>query len=518
MFRLQSMGGRSSRKLLDLEPHHIDEYPFTGLADVTQPFGGTGISDTGLYWQIPRSGGTTLKTILGTCLNRVQASRVARDHCDVTDDDLHLCQTSFGRYVNADPSDDPGIERSHRLELVGSGLADVLVSSRLLHVSELFDEEHHHGRAFTVFRHPVQRTASTFYYLQNAEWERQYSPELKTMSLSDFAGLESTANDWMVRWLTGKNAEVLTRSDLEFAKELLRRKFLVLLTDEMKTSVTRLASYMGWSIDAEMMGCVEQHSTRAGGANKSAQGGGGRPPLEPGTDDYEALLNINRFDVELYEYAQELFVSQWSAVQDRAKEHGQARPASLATGEESDDKSTADNKKSLLGMFARHEKNEPANDQDQQADNQDEQGETVDTSTAQVTETDQSANPVRQHGVIASAEDQLQASVVSPPPGSTVTEAARGLEQPAQSQTQPSTGSDNASSIQDQPSSEQHGLVSRETRALVADTTLVKKGNHVVNTYEMDMVEMKRRAQVALQAHKRRLGAAVEPPALDSLH
>ena len=46
-----------------------------------------------------------------------------------------------------------------------------------------------------------------------------------------------------------------------------------------------------------------------------------RRSLEPGTDDYEALLNINRFDVELYEYALELFVAQWTTIQDRAKEH-----------------------------------------------------------------------------------------------------------------------------------------------------------------------------------------------------
>lgn len=55
MFRLQSMGGRFTRKLLDLKPEHIDEYPFNGLADVTQRFGAgrKGITDTGLYWQIP---------------------------------------------------------------------------------------------------------------------------------------------------------------------------------------------------------------------------------------------------------------------------------------------------------------------------------------------------------------------------------------------------------------------------------------------------------------------------------
>ena len=542
MFRLQSMGGRFTRKLLDLKPEHIDEYPFNGLADVFQPFGGRkGITDTGLYWQIPRSGGTTLKTILGTCLNRVQASRVARDHCDLTDDNLHLCQTTFGRYVNADPSDDPGIERSHQLDLVGSGLADVLVSSRILHVSELFDEEHHHGRAFTVLRHPVERTASTFYYLQNAEWERQYSPELKTMSLADYAQLESTANDWMVRWLTGKHAEVLTRSDLEFAKELLRRKFLILLTDEMKTSVTRLASYMGWSINDDMMGCIDQHSTRTGGANKS--GAADRPPLEPGMDDYEALLNINRLDVELYEYAQELFVAQWSTIQDRAKEHGMdlpPPPSSLASSPTDDinTKSTTTAKKGLFGFLQRNGKNEhPQDQQDEIANNE---------STAKAIETTNTATPLVQHGIIATDEVLLEASVGSATPGSTVAEAARFLGKEVQAPPTPQAAGSNGVSDQEQPSAyakDQHGVVERQTQADAADTTIVSKGHRVVqtqvlgsrqtpenytsdktivnkghnivHTQEMNMSnemnEMKRKALVVLQEHKRRLGAGGNP-------
>ena len=518
MFRLQSMGGRFTRKLrklLDLKPEHIDEYPFTGLADVTQRFGDgrKGNTDTGLYWQIPRSGGTTLKTILGTCLNRVQASRVARDHCDLTDDNLHLCQTTFGRYVNADPSDDPGIERAHKLDLVGSGLADVLVSSRILHVSELFDEEHHHGRAFTVMRHPVERTASTFHYLQNAEWERQYSPELKTMSLADYAQLESTANDWMVRWLTGKHAEVLTRSDLEFAKELLRRKFLILLTDEMKTSVTRLASYMGWSIDDGMMGCIDQHSTRTGGANKSTQQeGAGRPPLEPGTDDYEALLNINRFDVELYEYAQELFVEQWSTVQDRAKEHGKnlppppppPSPSSLASSPADDTESATSAKEGLFGLFHRSGEKERQDQQDESIINE---------SSAETAETTNSVTPVGQHGIIATDEVLLDAGVGSATPGSTVAEAARLLGKEAQTPPTPQAAGSNRVDVQEQPSAYanakgQHGLVERQAQEDNVDTTIVKKGHRVIQTQEVSMAnEMKRKARVVLQEHKRRLGA-----------
>jgi len=525
LFRLQSMR-RTARKLLELTPEHIDQYPFTGLADVAHPFGRGAATDTGLYWQIPRSGGTTLKTILGTCLNKVQASRVARDHCDLTDDNLHLCQTTFGRYVNADPSDDPGIERSHRLDLIGSGLADVLVSSRILHVSELFDEEHHHGRAFTVLRHPVERTASTFHYLQNAEWERQYSPELKTMSLPDYAQLESTANDWMVRWLTGKHAEVLTRSDLEFAKELLRRKFLILLTDEMKTSVTRLASYMGWTVTDDMMGCIEQHSSKSGGANQSSNGGAARPPLEAGSADYEALLNINRLDVELYEYAQELFVGQWAAIQDRAKEHGKSHPPPAASSA-GDETATTSTKKGLFG-FLRNDKPPTNQDQQDQADEaptETSAAETsAETSTPEAIENTETTAVVQQHGLVVNTKDGDDdefslAGVGSATPGSTVAEAARNLEQRAGSSSAPAAAGTEKAAVPDQTpqGDEQHGLVSRQTQQVAADTSAVPSNtwkHSVVHTQEMDMAQqMRRKAQLVLGQHKRRLSPEEAPPA-----
>eukprot|EP00521_Asterionellopsis_glacialis_P007786 CAMPEP_0195285114 /NCGR_PEP_ID=MMETSP0707-20130614/3060_1 /TAXON_ID=33640 /ORGANISM="Asterionellopsis glacialis, Strain CCMP134" /LENGTH=514 /DNA_ID=CAMNT_0040344557 /DNA_START=160 /DNA_END=1704 /DNA_ORIENTATION=+ len=313
--RLRGGGSRALSRAL-LTPESVDQYPFSNFLNVDEPppkHSKKGVG-TGFYWQIPRSGGTTLKHIMGTCLGKVQAARTSADYCDIHSDTLSTCQTKFGEYVNADPSDHGGIQRADHLNLIPSGLSDVIVSSRILHASTLFDEEHK-GRLFTIFRDPIERAVSTFYYLRNAEWERNYRPEFKSMSLLEYAALPDTSSNWMVRWLTGKNADPdLTKDDLEFCKELLRRKFLVLLTDEMSSSIQRLLHYMDWAdipknkFD-ETKQCLKESIHKETGLNQAKH-----PTPEKGSAEYEALRRINHLDLELYEYAQELFVEQWSVL------------------------------------------------------------------------------------------------------------------------------------------------------------------------------------------------------------
>jgi hypothetical protein len=302
---------RFHRTLLTLSLEHVGQYPFDNFLEVSDVL--TQEKTVGFYWQVPRCGGTTLKHIMGTCLKRVQAARAAADYCDMNSDELELCKTKSGIFVNADPSDHLGIQRSDKMGLVPSGMADVVVSSRILHAATLFDKEHK-GRIFTILRDPVERAVSTFYYLQHAYWERHYRPEYKDMTVLDYAAQPDTSNNWMTRWLTGKNAEPhLTRDDLAFAKELLRRKFLILLTEEMSTSVQRLMHYMGWEIADEDMDeareCLLAATSKKGGHNKNEHNS-----IDKESAEYQALSQINSLDIELYEYAKELFVEQWSVL------------------------------------------------------------------------------------------------------------------------------------------------------------------------------------------------------------
>lgn len=291
----------------------IEKYPFTGLGDVSSP--PTGENQVGFYWQIPRSGGTTLKHILGICLNLVQSSRTSVEYCDVESHDLHVCQTRLGSLVNADTSDDHGIQRSQQLGLVPSGLVDVVVSSRFLHAASLFDTEHT-ARSFTVMRDPLERTISTFYYLKEATWERNYDEFYKHMTLMEYIQRDETSSDWMVRWLTGKQHEsVLTTKDLEFAKEILRKKFLILLTEEMRVSVDRLIRYMNWD-DMKDEACLKENVAKVSRHNKSLH-----PNIEIGTEEYKAMREKNKLDIDLYDFALELFSEQWEIIHTGADVH-----------------------------------------------------------------------------------------------------------------------------------------------------------------------------------------------------
>lgn len=297
---------RRHRTLLTLSKAHVNQYPFSNFLEVDEfdPIAQKKV--VGMYWQVPRCGGTTLKHILGTCLRRTAAARTSADYCDMNSDQLQTCQTKVGTFVNADPSDHGGIQRCERMGLIQSGIPDVIVSSRILHAATLYDPDHK-GRLFTILRNPIDRAVSTFYYLQNAYWERHYRPELKEMTILDYAALPDTANNWMTRWLTGKNAEPhLTMEDLEFAKELLRRKFLIMLTEDMATSVERLLYYMNWQYDDERFEetrtCLLANTKKNDGQNRNKH-----LTPEEGSPEYEALMAINDLDYQLYVYATELF-------------------------------------------------------------------------------------------------------------------------------------------------------------------------------------------------------------------
>ena len=61
-----------------------------------------------------------------------------------------------------------GIKKAKELDAIGSGFAEVIVSPDLVMVSEhlLSSKRGVKGRAFAIFRHPVERANSLFHYLQ----------------------------------------------------------------------------------------------------------------------------------------------------------------------------------------------------------------------------------------------------------------------------------------------------------------------------------------------------------------
>lgn len=134
--------------------------PFRYFADTTTS---RRQSDSNFFFHIPRSGGSTIKEIAGKCLRKTLASEVGvRDghHEDVM---LQVVEFDQAKYVNVDTTSIDGLHRSANLGLAASKLADMMSSSYFEEVGMLFDLEHK-GRAMTIFRHPIERAVSHYYY------------------------------------------------------------------------------------------------------------------------------------------------------------------------------------------------------------------------------------------------------------------------------------------------------------------------------------------------------------------
>ena len=105
----------------------------------------------------------------------------------------------------------------------------------------------HMGRFFAVFRHPIERAISLFYYLQVADWEKTYQPELANWTIEEYAVSDRVENNWMTRRLSGNMVDELDESDLAIATETLRKKFFVGLTTKMEESMDRFERFFRWT-------------------------------------------------------------------------------------------------------------------------------------------------------------------------------------------------------------------------------------------------------------------------------
>lgn len=195
--------------------------------------------------------------------------------------------------------------------MVPSGKVDIVFSSHPgFAIKHLFDPSHK-ARAVTMFRHPIDRLVSKFYYLQVADWEKTYRPDWKDMDVLDWAKGHNSDNNHMVAKLAGKvQGMEVTETDLNVAKATLRQRFFVGLMEEMEESIRRFDALMGIDDDTVMnrkhQGCTKLYF----GERQNKINSNRHPELEKGSPAWEFLAEKNKFDVELYEYALVLFDEQ----------------------------------------------------------------------------------------------------------------------------------------------------------------------------------------------------------------
>jgi len=237
--------------------------------------------ETILFWHIPKSGGSTAKSI-------------------------YKC---IGKKVSI--ASQPGeIMKLKHKGLVPSGQADLIFSSFPdLAIEHLYDEQHK-ARVLAMFRHPVDRLVSKFYYLQVATWENTYRPEWKDMDILEWVQNHNADNNHMVKKLAGKGqTEPADETDLKRAKRTVWQRMIVGVTEEMEESIHRFNIVAGIS-DTSVRGrvCMKQFFARSG--KEKRRNSVSYSKIEKGHPAWDYLAERNQFDIELYELVLKLFKKQ----------------------------------------------------------------------------------------------------------------------------------------------------------------------------------------------------------------
>ncbi|EJK63638.1 hypothetical protein THAOC_15691, partial [Thalassiosira oceanica] len=321
-------------------------------------------ANTPVFWHVPRNGGRTLSKVLSSCDSLVQATSslsspvLFRRGDDPSlaslfrDPDLRVLRAGGTRFVNVDLDSVGGVERARRGGLIVSGLADVVLVPDARLGSLLFDgggggetASPGQGVLFTMMRHPVPRAVSLFRHARSDPSSVHHDPRLSVYGLNDWVSSPGYVNDYMVRSLVGKvdygagtdaggaavRQATLTHDDLDAAKEVLRRKFVVGLLDEKAESVRRFERFFGWDDpgSASMYLLEDERTAEAMRAERfrrvvdgecrertlhwdwEGRGPAGQERVEEGSVEWGLVEGRNRMDVELYEYARELFDEQY---------------------------------------------------------------------------------------------------------------------------------------------------------------------------------------------------------------
>jgi len=285
-------------KLVPPKPIPKDDLParFKVFSDLNEPF--IRGRDTPFFWHIPRSGGVIIKTMLSHCLNKTLATEVGLLGGHENDSELKVVTVYDHKYVNVNIATPEGIQRAKQMGLVRSHLADTLVSPHVDLIPDLFDPAHR-GRAFALFRNPIDRAASLYYYLKETNY-----PPLEGKNLVDYAKSELSENNWLVRILSDSMTGAVNETHLEIAKEVLRRKFVVGLIENKRGSFARFDHYFKWK---ETPGYDAQFGCRKRVMDETYVP---KHPLSKDSEAYGLLYEQNLYDMKLYDYVRELFKQQ----------------------------------------------------------------------------------------------------------------------------------------------------------------------------------------------------------------
>ena len=295
------------------DPNDTEVPPIFGMShfkDTSEPYHK---SDVPTFWHVPKSGGSTIKDVAGSCHRLITASNIGTLDGHENDEILQIVRPGGSMFVNVNTHTVEGIQHAKDIGFPSSGMAEIIVSN-FVHESDALGSTSHMLRFFGVFRHPIERAISEFYYIQTASWEETYHPELQNWTIEEYARSTMAEENWMTRQLANNPIDALSEDDLALAKEVLRRKFFVGLTDKMEESMDRFERFFRWSYRVNPHNqekCREELLSKGGGANRNVNATKKAHPAK-GTEGWELLAAKNNYDLQLYDYVVEMFDQQES--------------------------------------------------------------------------------------------------------------------------------------------------------------------------------------------------------------
>ena len=282
----------------------------TGYAEMRQPFNAQ--QDLPVFWHIPKCGGTTLQDLMMHCMGMVGAYEVGGQYAKEYGVPLEVVKLENGnRYVNVDMSKPEGISHAKDAGFGSSELANVVMTAWFPNTASVFDDNKHKGRCFTIMRHPIERAISMFYYLKDATWEQTFSEVYKTMTIEEYATSQYAEDNWMTRFLTNEMTGGVFERHLDLAKEVLESKCLVGIMEDFKGSFNRFNKYFGWqNVDFHGPVSLLNRGTCVNRVMSHPDNSHQHPKHEEGSEVWNLLMQKNQYDVQLYEHAVKLYMTQ----------------------------------------------------------------------------------------------------------------------------------------------------------------------------------------------------------------
>ncbi len=250
-----------------------------------------------LIWSVPESGFDIIRDVLTSCHS------------------FHIVDESFQpqnaghlnpRLFNLSTLD--GIKRAKDeinsvTSFSNSASSSAIFTPLFLDSLMLFDDTHR-GRAYVLLRDPVERAAERA--VHNFHELTDHRPDVRDMTLEDYASSDKIENNWMVRYLSGKIEGDITLDDLEVAKYILDKKFIIGLYDEVDYSLLRFEKYFGVpSYDTKEQRDCRKSQLESFAKNKG-NGSKNKNRINKEVKKIRPYIEKqNEMDLELYNYAKD---------------------------------------------------------------------------------------------------------------------------------------------------------------------------------------------------------------------